>query len=332
MANPLAQKPTALASLLKTGNTQAMRLREATQYLSGFALPALLFSAAALSAVTPAKYELRTARAQLSSASAKQPPLYLPSLRYVKLVAFGYYGFFSNVLWFKTLAYFGAHFESDRDYRWLGEMCDLTTSLDPRARHVYEFCSTMLAWIAKEPEKSAALLTKGIEAEPAYWRYLYLRGFNYWYFLRRSDLAEKDLTAAAALPDAPSFVASLASRLIAKEQNAQTAVSFLNELIANTNDQTAKTALRRKLKRAKISRDIELLERAIERYVNHHAQKPLSIDQLIESGMIKGIPLDPYGQPYIIDSNTGAVRTKSGKKGLVFPGRTAETGLASKEF
>ena len=84
-----------------------------------------------------------------------------------------------------------------------------------------------------------------------YWRFYYLRGFTYWYFLERNDLASKDLTYASKLPDAPPFIASIASRLLAAENDPRIAIAFLHDLVKETKDPTARKALSKKLRRLK---------------------------------------------------------------------------------
>ena len=249
-------------------------------------------------------------------------------MRYVKLITLGYDQFASDILWFNTLNYFGKQFEGNKDLHWFGHMCELVSSLDEKARHVYEFCATLLSWVAKEPQKSAELLSKAISAEPDYWRYRYLRGFNYWYFLDRRDLAQKDLSYAAKLKDAPPFLASLASRLMASDDHPRTAIAFLKDLIENTNDRHAKQALKEKLKLAQISYDLHILREKAAEYQAKYGAAPKSFSELVEAKMLRGIPLDPYGRAYRIDRESGEIRSKSGEQGLEFFGKTAKTGLA----
>lgn len=292
------------------------------------ALLALLLLVIGASAALSSKEVLRGRQAALASTAAKEVPLYLPSVRHVKLVTLGFDHFVSDILWFDTLNYFGAHYAGDKDYRWLGHMCELVTDLDQQARHVYESCATLLAWVAREPLKSTDLLTKAIAAQPAYWRLRYLRAFNYWYFLNRTDLAEADLKSASTLDGAPPFLASLATRLIVSREDPNAAIAFLEDIIRNTSDATAKKALQGKLRRAKISRDIRMLEGKIAQYETAYSAKVEHLSQLVDAGLLKKIPLDPYKSEYILDQQTGEIKTKSGRKGLEFFSKTYESGLA----
>lgn len=277
------------------------------------------------------KAELRDTRGQQSE-HVERPPLYLPEANTVRLVTLGFNNFFSDILWFNTVNYFGKQYLGSKDYRWLNEMCGLVTSLNPNALHVYEFCGTLLSWIGKEPEQSNALLSKAIEHHPTQWRYHYLRGFNYWYFLEQPEKARDDFEAAAKLPDAPPFLGSLASRLMVRTENPSTAVAFLNDLINNSTNQAARDALTEKLKRAILSRDIWSLEQAVEKFKSSKGRNPINLAELVVENYVATLPTEPFGGSYSLDPTTGKVVTSSGEKGLEFKGKTAKTGLFKNEF
>ncbi len=290
----------------------------------------LLLSSVALMAWS--RGELRQLNTEIIQANAdSKTPLYLPEADKVRLLTLGFDNFASDILWFGTLNYFGKQYDSNKDLRWFAHMCDVVSSLDPKAEHVYEFCVTLLSWVAKRPEESARLIEKAIANKPDYWRYHYLKGFTQWYFLERKDLAQQTLSHASTLKDAPPFLASLATRLMVAEDSPATAIRFLKDLLANTKDETAKAAFKEKLNLAYISRDIRYLRSLCEKYQDAFQRKPESFAPLVEKGMLKGIPLDPYRAPYAFELDSCEVRTTSGKKGLEFFGKTAKTGLAGHE-
>jgi hypothetical protein len=258
-------------------------------------------------------------------------PLYLPKLEAVKKITLGYEHFASSLLWFTTLHYFGSQFEAKKSMPWFGHMCELVTELDPRARHVFEFCGTLLSWIAREPKRCIQLLTKGIENDPEHWRYYYLRGFTYWYFLEDMERARHDLVYASKIKEAPLFLSSLAARLISTHDDIGNAISFLKASIENTEDLNAKAALEERLQLAYVSNDIRRLMRLIQNYEGVYQKKPESLLRLVEEGYLSEVPLDPFGEAYLYDSNSGEIVSTQGKKGLHFAGKTAKTGFAKKE-
>ncbi len=273
--------------------------------------------------------ELRSSTAEkLELISKNRTPLYLPSSEKVKLITLGFNNFAADILWFSTLNYFGKQYGAKEDLKWFAHMCDLVSSLDPKAEHVYEFCATLSSWVAKRPEESAKLLKKAIATRPDYWRYHYLLGFTEWYFLDRKDLAQERFAHASKLPDAPTFLASLATRLMVTEDSPDTAIAFLKDLLEHSNDETAKAAFQEKLNLAYISRDLRYLQRLCEKYREEYNAYPESMRTLVEKKMLRGMPLDPFKSPYTLTQGSCEAKTTSGRKGLEFFGKTAKTGLA----
>lgn len=261
------------------------------------------------------KAKLRSIR-QSQVLLLEDTPLYLPEERYVRLVTLGFNRFFSNVLWFQTVNYFGKQFTGSKDYRWLSQMCDLVIGLNPEAHHVIEFCGTLLAWEAKSPEESTRILTKAIALHPNEWRYLYLRGFNYWYFLEDPKAASEDFMNASQRPNAPAFLAGIASRLLISGNNAQSAVDFLRIAIERTNDTNARIALHEKLQRAILGRDLELLRNGLRIYEMKHGKKAKALIDLINGKVLTRLPSEPFGGEYVYDEEQGTVESTSGEKPL----------------
>lgn len=257
------------------------------------------------------------------------PPIYLPAARTVKLVTLGYNNLASNILWFNTINYFGKQLRSTHDYRWLEEMCLLVTTLDPRKAHVFEFCSNMLSWEAKEFDKSIAMLDRAITAMPERWRFWYLRGFSYWYFKDRKDLAQQDLVHASKLPGAPSFLATLAARLKVDSGSPEAAIAFLNEIYNNTTDENARKVLADKLQRGYLSRDLRILQRLVDNYREQHGSLPKKLEDALPPG--KSPPPEPFGGRYLLDTASGKVTTSSGEIGLEFMGRNKDSGIFGME-
>jgi len=186
--------------------------------------------------------------------------LYLPNGDGLEFLSFGYRNVLADLLWFNTISYFGKHFRLDRDYTYLAHMCSLITTLDPHARHVFEFCALMLAWEANEIEAALALLDRAVQAEPNFWRYYYLRGMTHSYFFKNDLRARSDFITGAKLPDSPPFMARLASKKMALS-NPQHAVEFLRDMIATARDESQRRALMRQLKKIELEQKNRSLDK-----------------------------------------------------------------------
>ena len=238
---------------------------------------------------------------------SKIESLYLPKKEAVEIISLGYKNFVSHIIWFNTISYFGKHYKTDARYTWLSHMCELVTSLNPKAVHVYNFCSTMLSWEGKSPEKSISLLSKGIEANPDKWEFYYLRGFNHMYFLKDNLSAQKDFQKGATLPDAPIFLTRLATKKMALLDKPEEAISFLSNMIRNSKDPNQKAALQFRLEQVVDDLNINNLEKAVKIYRQKTGSFPKTLDILIKKGIMQNIPPDPWGNKYYIDSSTGSV-------------------------
>lgn len=260
-------------------------------------------------------------------------PLYLPEGRYIKLLTLGYNNFFSDILWFRTLNYFGKQYVGGKDYRWLYHMCDLVTELNPNATHAYEFCATLLSWEAKDAELSNEILNKAIQNHPEHWRFWYYRGFNYWYFFEDYEKAQKDIEHASKLSTEHPFLASLASKLLVNTSgDINQVIKYLHSMLDASNDQIVSRALTEKLNSALITKDIVFLEEAVLRYEKQNGRLPEDISQLVEDNIITKIPSSPTGSRYILSENKRNITTTKGEEKMKFKGKTARTGIFRQQF
>src|SRR5215831_18573347 len=156
--------PTLTAPSLAPALPWAMLIRVA-------ALIVALGALAAVVAVTGTRLD----RAATAAARADEP-VYLPRAEYLRPISFGWQNVLADVLWFRTISYFGEHYRGDRTYPWLAQMCDLVTDLDPRAEHVYRFGGVLLPWEAGEVDAGVRLLEKGIAVFPDSWTLHYYLG------------------------------------------------------------------------------------------------------------------------------------------------------------
>ncbi|MDD2943058.1 MAG: hypothetical protein PHC51_08850 [bacterium] len=259
--------------------------------------------------------------------------VYLPNVDKVKLVTLGFDNFASDIFWFQTLNYFGKEFTSSRDFRWLKTRCDLVTRLDPSKKHAFEFCGSLLSWVAGNPRDGITTLTLASLHHPDEWRFPYLRGFLYWYFLENNQKAQKDMELAAKKPEAPLFLANLASRLGVANSNPQEAISFLESLINQSNDAEARQALTEKLQLAVVARDLIILNQLIGQDSAESGDcTETNFAKMLNKQLIKSIPVDPFGDEYLIDKISCTAYSRSAGKGLEFHGKTAKTGLLRKKF
>jgi hypothetical protein len=246
-------------------------------------------------------------------AAPEEDPVYLPKAEYLGAMALGWRNALADVLWFRTINYFGAHYRSDHTYPWLAAMCDLVTDLDPRAAHVYRFAGVILPWEADQVDAGIALLKKGLRQFPDDWMLHYHLGFHYYFFKNDNDAALASLRDAMALPDAHPSIARLAAVLAQHQYGPETTLAFLQELADNAESADVRGVVAEHMREAQLAADLVQLQSAVDTYRQRTGALPPSLDALVDSGLLAAVPRDPFASGYEFDPHTGAVRSGSGR-------------------
>jgi hypothetical protein len=242
--------------------------------------------------------------------------VYLPDAQQLRPLALGYDNVLADLVWFRTIDYFGAHYTGDRAYTWLEAMCDLVTDLDPRAKHVYRFAALILPWEAHDPDAAIRLLEKGTRALPTSWALYYHLGVIEYLFKADYQAAAARLTRAAQQPDAPPFVARFAAILQTQRQGPQTTIAMLEQMRDQATSKATREVIERSLRDAQAAGDIRTLDETVATYRDRTGRLPTSLDELVTAGLLRTVPPDRYGGTYRIDPTTGAVRSSTGRTPL----------------
>ncbi len=244
-----------------------------------------------------------------------EPPelIYAPPGKFLQVVSLGYRRTLADLLWFRTIDYFGRHYRKDRVYPWLAEMCERVTDLDPAAVHVYRFGGVILPWEANDIDAGISLLEKGVRNLPHSWELRYILGFSYYFFRDDLESASRELRAALALPDAPGFLAGLLAVIDAAHRGPEAAIEFLQAALATTAVPEVRETIREQLRELEFARVWGELQGAIEQYRKAVGQWPASLHALVSSGLLTQIPADPFGGSFDIDPASGALRSTTGR-------------------
>jgi tetratricopeptide (TPR) repeat protein len=223
-------------------------------------------------------------------------------------VALGHHEALSAIYWFKLNNYFGKKFRGNRDYPWLKALCEVTTSLDKKAVHIYDFCASMLVWEAKDELGAKSILEAGLKNNPNSWKLWYTRGFFASYFDKDKNAAMEYFKKAATFPDAPPGVRSLSLKSL---DSIDEVIDTLNIFIAESPDERSREVLKERLKRAYLTKAFNLLKKAISEYEKVNG-KLIDLKELESKG--KKLPKDPWGGEYYLEN--GELKTTSGKRPL----------------
>jgi hypothetical protein len=244
--------------------------------------------------------------------AGEEMPVYLPQAKYLRVLSLGYKNVLADILWFRTISYFGQHYRSDRNYPWLAYMCDQVTDLDPGAEHVYRFAGMILPWEARDPDEGIRLMEKGARNLPDSWQLPYWLGFTYYFFKNDYRAAVSHLRRAAKLPGAQANVGRLLGLLVQDRYGPNTTLQFLAEMEASVTNEEVLTVIRAQREEARFALLLQHLEAAVAVYQHRYGYTPTSFEPLVKSGILPAVPVDPFGGVFLIDSVTGKVRSSTG--------------------
>jgi hypothetical protein len=240
--------------------------------------------------------------------------LYLQSPRVVQRVALSYDSVLADLYWIRALQHFGRERlkEGERRYDLLYPLLDLATTLDPLFTVGYRFGAIFLAEPrpggAGRPDQALTLLKKGIAINPGKWDYYHDIGFIYYWNLHDYKQAAYWFGRGGNLPGAPWWLKTYSAVMLTRGGDRQASRAMWTQLsVTAENDWLQQTAHLR-LRQLDALDQIDGVTRAVREFVRRRGTPPASWEELIGAGLLRGIPIDPDGTPYILDGATGEVK------------------------
>lgn len=230
--------------------------------------------------------------------------LYIPSAAVLKRLCLGYDGLLADIYWTRAVQYFGARLRAPKTSRYdlLYPLLDITTSLDPHLIPAYEFGAIFLTQPppvgSGEPQKAVQLLEKGIAANPDKWRLYWNLGFIHYLELRDYDAAAKAFYTAGSMPNGNPNVLPLAA--MAEKYGGRLETS--RRIWLQVYEDAKQDMIKQNAERHILSIDSDLIvgriEEIIALYRERQGADPQTWGDLVRAGMLRGVPLDPAGNPY----------------------------------
>jgi len=174
---------------------------------------------------------------------------YLPQSSAMSRYLLGYQTTYANYLWIKTMLYFGSHYSTDQDFRWLVSMVDIVTKLNPQFYPAYEFAGVMLPDFCKAPDAARTILMGGLgtyRGDKA-WRIPYFLGYLYDRSYGDTLNAASFMALAAQDPKASVTVSGLAATYYTRMGQTQRAIAYLASMYETTENPDVKKHLKEKL-------------------------------------------------------------------------------------
>jgi len=126
--------------------------------------------------------------------------LYLPSGRFLKQASLGYRDLAADLVWFKTIQYYGGYRIGENDLALFQHLVNVTTELDPHFTFAYLFGALIIAEDLGYFDEGMAVLKKGMYHNPGDWWLPFEMGFLNYVYSRNYKEAVRYFRLASRIP------------------------------------------------------------------------------------------------------------------------------------
>ena len=272
----------------RKGGVGALALLTVAALLLGFAL--------SLQADRDARYPLPPVSEEV---------LYFRGGAAVSRAALGFDAILADVYWIRAIQHFGGTRRAasgDKSFALLHPLLELATTLDPQFNIAYRFGAIFLS----EPypagpgrtDQAIALLERGLAANPTRWQYAQDAGFVHYWYRQDYKAAAEWFDRAARVEGAPWWLLSMAATTRAEGGDRQSSRQLWRQLYESTDDTWIRNNAQLRLSQLEALDQMDSLAALVRRYEERFGRRPKSWQELVSTGWVAGVPLDPAGTPY----------------------------------
>jgi hypothetical protein len=243
---------------------------------------------------------------QIRPRATLEDVLYISSPKIVKRASLGYDGLMACIYWTRAVQYFGQHHHNrSLSFNELAPLLEMTTQLDPHLIVAYQFGASFLApqppFGAGQPQRAIQLMEYGIQNNPAEWHLYYDLGFVYYMDLKDYAKAADAFERGSRVPGSHPFLKIFAAQAAQHAGEFQTARMLWTATYQSSQDKQIRQNAVEHLRALKVDEDVTNLQSAVTAFGERTGRLPYSISELAAAEGLQGIPVDPDGNPYIMD-------------------------------
>ena len=236
----------------------------------------------------------------------EQDELLLRSGSTVKKLSLEYAPLMGAIYWTRAVQYYGEkHRLHERGLDLLWPLLDIATTLDPNLLVAYRFGSMFLSDApprgAGRPDLAVKLLERGIQANPEEWR-LYQDLGNVYYF------DAKDYSKAAAAyqegsknPHAFIWMKVMAAKIAGEGRSLDTSYFLWQQVYQTATNKDIRQNAELHLRLLKV--DLRTMDQFLDEYEKRTGKRAKRMGELVEAGLLKRIPSDSDGFPYVLGAS-----------------------------
>jgi len=231
----------------------------------------------------------------------------------VRQMSLGYDSLLADIYWTRAVQYYGSRAGIDGvkfDVLW--PLLDIATTLDSKLIVAYRFGAIFLSEPspagAGRPDLAIELVKRGIAENPDNYYLSGDLGFLYYWRMKDYPKASAAYLEGSKIPNAPSWLKMMAARIAEKGGSLETSRMIWSEIYESTKDKTVRDKAMEMLRGLRAQEDEAQLDELAQEYKNRFGHFPASTSDMHDAGLLRGIPADPAGYPYVFGAD--------GKSGL----------------
>ncbi|MGE3273521.1 MAG: tetratricopeptide repeat protein [Vicinamibacterales bacterium] len=247
------------------------------------------------------------------------PLLWLHAGPHTRAMTLGFDEVTADVYWMRAVVYYGGRRleqGTNRNYDLLYPLLDLVTTLDPRFTVAYRFGAIFLAEAYPDgpgrPDLAVQLLRRGLDQDPDNWEYMQDIGFIHYWWLHDYRAAARWFERAGAVEGAPPWLSLLAANTLSQGGDRQSSRLLWRSLLESSDLDWIQATARLRLAQFDALDQIDQLNEAADRFQARAGRRPSTWRDLATVLPLRGVPRDPAGAPYVLDSGTGRVTLSPG--------------------
>lgn len=243
-----------------------------------------------------------------SGAESPDKPGLLASVSRSPEFSFGFRNVLADVVWLEAVQSAGNLRMTPRQYDRLSELLDVVANFDPKFEIPYLLGGLVLGGSTPHARKAVRVLERGKGQFPGDWRFPFYIGFTHYFSLGDAAAGGAAMAEAARLPGSPVHLAGLASRMFSEARDPDAALAFLDTIAGQETDAARRAVLEGRRREIVVERDLQAMEKAIERYREKARVGPGKLADLVRAGLLPRIPAEPNGGRYLLGPG-GVVRS-----------------------